>query len=112
MKADQSATLIGNILTNICPFPKAGIVLSAITDHFPIFAQIPDLIYHPKPTSRKLTHRLTSENISRLKENVSVIDWCEVLVMYDSNKYFGMFMEILMHINDEVIPLQTLKYSI
>ena len=35
---DKSSTLIDNIFTNIHPFPKAGVVISDLTDHFPIFA--------------------------------------------------------------------------
>ena len=39
--ANQSATLIDNIFCNILPLPESGIILSGISDHYPIFAQIP-----------------------------------------------------------------------
>ena len=35
---DTSATLIDNIFSNIHPSPRTGIIMSDISDHFPIFA--------------------------------------------------------------------------
>ena len=65
---EQSTTLIDNILTNVYPLPEAGIVLSDITDHFPVFSQIPDFISCPKSTISKLTRNLTSENVNKFKK--------------------------------------------
>ena len=34
--ADSSSTLIDNILFNLQPFPSSGIIISDLSDHFPI----------------------------------------------------------------------------
>ena len=88
---EQSATLIDNILTNVYPLPEAGIVLSDITDHFPVFAPKKDLISCPKSTISKLTRKLTSDNVNKFKQNLSIIHWFEVLVLQYSNEYFDVY---------------------
>ena len=37
---ETSSTLIDNIFCNIQPFPSAGIIISDISDHFPIFTKV------------------------------------------------------------------------
>ena len=80
--------------------------MSNMTDHFPIFTHISDSFQSVQSPRRK-TRRLNTENIIRLKDRLSQIDWEEVLAIQSCNESFNKFIQILMNVYDDVIPEQT-----
>ena len=61
----DSSTLIDLIFSNMQPFPESGIVMTDVSDHFPVFARVPiDLKiehpnnqYHPKYNYNKVNYK-------------------------------------------------------
>ena len=77
--------------------------MSDMTDHFPIFTNISDSFQSVQSPRRK-TRKLNTENIIRLKDRLSQIDWEEVLAIQNCNEYFNKFIQILRNVYDDVIP--------
>ena len=68
--ANQSATLIDNC--NILPLPESGIILSDISDHYPIFAQI-SIKLTTKENFFQKRRKITPENLTTLKNSLAEI---------------------------------------
>ena len=103
--AGQSATLIDNIICNFIPIPESGIILSDISDHYPIFAKIP-----LKRTSKnyylsKKRRKLTAENVTILQE----IDWSFVYSTQNVDLSFEYFMNTINSELDTHIPMRRVK---
>ena len=102
----QSATLIDNIFSNVIPHPESFIVISDISDHFPIFSyfSLSNSVKNGGP--RPLSRRLTPENLARLGISLERVDWSEVLDNDDMNTSYECFLNILDSNMDSNIPLQ------
>ena len=101
---DQSRTLIDNIFTNINPIPKGGIILSDITDHFPVFAIMPHILSsktYPPASTHQLKLGLADQK--RLKEILSVHDWSHILEMDDANNAYDSFIETINSAIDSIV---------
>ena len=96
---DTSATLIDNISSNILPPPKSGILVTDISDHFPIF------ISFPLATSRSNSHS-TQENLTNLKQVLIAYDWSSLFNSYDVNTAFIKIMDIFNTNLEKCIPLK------
>ena len=105
---DHSATLIDNIFCNSQPLPRAGIVVTDISDHFLIFAHFeiiqPDI---NKEKKFRVSRNFTSENIQLLQEKLSSIDWSDV---YNSKENvddsFETFLYIFNDCLNSCVPLK------
>ena len=103
--SEQSSTLIDNIFTNMHPFPHAGVVISDITDHFPIFANFPILQQAQQPS--KIYPRNFSEgNISTFKDRLDEFDWGNIYDMNEVNNCFDDFMDNLTNLFNECLPVR------
>ena len=100
---DSSATLIDNIFTNILPPPKSGILVTDISDHFPVFTHFPLSKNCPKPDYIP-TREYTDENIGNLKQELYSLDWASIFNEHDTNIAFLNFMDILNTNLDKHIP--------
>ena len=102
--ANHSATLIDNIFCNILPAPDSSIILSDITDHFPILTHF--VLKHcenntgTRPSRRRPTH----ENVASLGASLDSADWSSVYNINDVNLSFNNFMHILNNQLDIHIP--------
>ena len=77
---NNSATIIDNIFSNITrQTPKAGIILSDISDHFPIFVKLSMNKSVNKETSNTPFRKITDDNITNLINNLDTTDWSTVL---------------------------------
>ena len=101
---NQTATLIDNIFSNVTPLPEPGIILSDISDHYPIFSKNP-CIQDKKDTQSPKFRRVTPNKIARLKESLEDEDWSEVYDSHDTNTAYNIFMTSLMSHLDRHIPL-------
>ena len=92
--ADSSATLIDNIFSNVIPHPNSYIVLSDITDHYPILTQ-----YNVAPVVKiggppRLIRKVTHDNVARLGASLDNTDWSAVYDNDDVNSSYDIFLNI------------------
>lgn len=107
---NHSATLIDNIFCNMSPLPESGIVLSDISDHYPVFTIVqrtPKTIKIPMQSFRKIT----PTNTAKLKDDLKTLDWSEVYDSQDTNSSYNIFTQILISHLDKHIPLVKSKSS-
>ena len=101
-----SATLIDNIFTNVQPLPESGILLSDLTDHFPVFCHMNIKNEHHTPSPREKVRIINDDNLSLFKESLSNADWTEVFDSSNTDDAFNAFMSTtLFHFNTH-IPLR------
>ena len=85
---NASSTLIDNIFCNVQPYPPSGIVVSDLSDHFPVYCRLSLGKLNCEPRGSKSVRKGTPENIAKLKhkdsfgksENLSKIFFAEILV--------------------------------
>ena len=104
----HSSTLIDNIFTNLKPFPKSGIVVSDISDHFLIFAHFrTGTTCQNTAKKHALRRKFTPENITLLQEKLESTDWSDV---YNENENidqaYNVFFDILNNCLNTCIPLR------
>ena len=102
--ANHSATLIDNIFCNTLPLPDSAIILSDITDHYPItthFSITPPITKtHPLPKRR----RATQENLASLSASLENADWSSVYNSNNVNLSFDNFLNVFNEHLDIHIP--------
>ena len=108
---NNSATLIDNIFSNVIPHPDSYIILSDISDHYPIFTQftLSNSVHGGRP--RPLRRRASPENIARLGASLEHADWSSVYNTDDVNSSYNNFLDILNEELDTCIPLQRDKVN-
>ena len=104
---NTSATLIDNIFSNYQTQLVPGILLSDISDHFPVFSHIPiqklNKNSHTRvPGSRKFTE----ENMNKLKDSLEIADWSNILRSQNADEAFNLFLEEFMTLYNRDIPIQ------
>ena len=67
--------MIDHILTNN-PAPEilSGVIVSDISDHFPVFVELP-VKKKQKKTKVKVSHNFTKYNMENFRKNLSRLDW-------------------------------------
>ena len=100
-----SSTLIDNIFSNVIPHPESYIVLSDMTDHYPIMTYY-TLSQSVKSGPRPLRRKVNCENIARLGASLENIDWSCVYDIDEVNCSYDMFCEILNGQLDICMPIQ------
>ena len=109
---ELSATLIDNIFTNNTPPPEtAGIVLSDISDHYPIFTLSPMNNKSNSPRKYATKRRITEENLSNFQNSLDIADWSTVYQTQDVNVSFDNFMRIIKSNLNTHIPLKKIKLN-
>ena len=109
--ANTSATLIDNFFFNITPHFDSYIILSDISDHYPIMTHC--TVSKPfnnnglYPSRRKIT----VENLARLGANLENTDWYSVYSENEINCSFEMFSSILNNQLDTNMPKQKVKHG-
>ena len=101
-----SATLIDNIFCNTLPLPDSSIILSDITDHYPIMTH-----FNLKPLAKKnyplpKRRRATLENLASLSASFDNADWSCVYDSNDVNLSFDNFLNVFNEHLDAHIPKQ------
>ena len=104
---DTSATLIDNIFTNVLPHPNSAIIISDISDHFPIFSCFH--LQRPLPPIHRQTRRFTPDNIASLRSSLRQTDWSRIHNSRDANEAFDIFNDSLTSLLNEKIPLTKIK---
>ena len=104
--ANNSSTLIDNIFSNSLEFTNSGIIISDISDHFPVYVFSP-LTMKTVSSSPALTRTFSENNISRLKESLAQTDWSQVYNKGNANEAFNVFINLFMNRFNTHLPLQS-----
>jgi hypothetical protein len=104
------ATIIDNLFTSLTSSTnsKSGIILSDLSDHFPIFL----LLYNDvEPVKEKIiTYRSnTIENKNDFTKRLENVDWSKVTNLEDTQKAYTTFHEEVTKCYTQSFPLKTLK---
>ena len=103
---DTTVTLIDNIFVDDISNIRTGIIVSDISDHYPIFAIIPNVKTKSHKYVRSGVRDLSQYNINKLKEQLNSLNWSEVYNTENVNLSYKAFIDkLLLHYNT-IIPLQ------
>ena len=108
---NQTATLIDNIFTNDMQLNDSilnGILLTNISDHFPIFHIVKNMSYSIE-TNALIKRRVNEENIQSFKEKLSEINWDEILMKQDTQHAYDSFQQTFSTLYNECFPWISIK---
>jgi hypothetical protein len=107
-----SATLIDNIVSNVCSDSYiAGIMIADISDHLPVFYVSNDNDSKAKKTfaNTRSYRKITDDGINKLSSALSNVEWSEVYDIADANRSYDLFSNKLANIYNNYIPVVTSK---
>ena len=100
-----TATLIDNIFTNSLDHRSvSGILLSDLSDHFPVFCI--SYVSHASSGSnnRIFTRHITPSAIKLLLDDLSITDWSDIFKLNDVNLAYDYFLEQFSILLDKHMP--------
>ena len=108
----NSFSLIDQIFTNLKnPPPHSGVILNDISDHLVTFTCL-NLKKKINSTPKFKEYRVFSDTcISRFKNDLSNIDWTNVIDKNDANEAFNNFMDTWSFLFDLYFPLKYVKFN-
>ena len=101
---DNSSTLIDNIFCNLQPFPSSGIIISDLSDHFPIFTRV-NLQCNSYNHEVKYIRKNNPSNIAKFREALIAADWTKILHEQDVNTSFNCFVDRFMLLYNKNVPV-------
>ena len=108
---DKTATLIDNIFTNDLQINENifnGILMTNISDHFPIFHIVKSFTFTVENNSFT-KRKINEENILCFKEKLSMKNWDEILAIEDTQCAYDLFYQSFSSLYNETFPLITIK---
>ena len=102
--SNHSATLLDNIFCNSLPLPESLIILSDITDHYPIMSFIHLQHSQNKTYPIPARRRATPENLASLGASLDKLDWSSVYNTEDVDLALDNFTNIFKKHLDDHIP--------
>ena len=103
---DTTFTLIDNIFVDNISNTRTGIIVSDISDHYPIFAIIPNDKTKLHKYDRSGIRDLSQNNINKLKEKLNSLNWSEVFDAENVDLSYRAFIDTLLLHYNTTIPLQ------
>ena len=86
------------------PFPSSGIIISDLSDHFPIFTRV-NLQYNSYNHEVKYIRKNNPSNIAKFREEPIAADWTNILHEQDVNTSFNCFVNRFMLLYNQNVPL-------
>ena len=108
---DVSATLIDNIFTNELTYTiTSGLLINDISNHLPVFAKCRhSCINRQFNKRRQLVRKLDKDSIESLKNDLSFMDWENIMNEMDVDKSYDMFLDVFTERYDKHCPLKKEK---
>ena len=100
----KTATLIDNIFTNSHTKQTAGIIISDISDHLPIFTVIKLSVYRHDHNIQFEKRDYNVKNVQMFKDRLRNENWDEVCISDDVNVSYRSFVNRFVSLYDECIP--------
>ena len=102
----SSKTLIDNIWTNnINAIKTSGVILSTITDHFPVFVSVNLNVVVPVYQSTYMVRKKNRACYEYFENRISNTDWDEISDVVGVEAMYNAFYEQLVRIYNEAFPL-------
>ena len=107
----QTATLIDHIVTNnfIGKSLYQGVLLTDITDHYPIFSITHDDSINLSDDEYIVYRNMKSENFDRFYHRISEIEWTDVINNVSCEHAFTLFHEKMKNCFNQSFPVQKVK---
>ena len=102
---NHSTSLIDHILTNSISLEyNSGVLVSDISDHFPVFIELPSMCQKSKT---KINHarNFSKSNLEKFRTLQNNLDWSDVRGSDDVNISYGIFWDTLKTLFDLNFPL-------
>ena len=108
---DQSATLIDHILTNnfVGTNMYQGVLLSDITDHYPIFCITHDITSDCPENDYIVFRNMKEDNYTAFQRSISETDWSSIINDSTCERSFSKFHEKIKLCYNECFPLKRIK---
>ena len=107
---ENSATVIDNILINDLHNHTAGVLVSDISDHLPVFLIIDDSFEKPQDVGRLGTKRVfNSNNTEHFVNDLNTTDWYFMTSLNDTHSMYNSFINHVLELYDKSFPLQEVK---
>ena len=99
-------SLLDHIWTNFLPFSLSGIIHIGLSDHLPIFINIPQSIDTDK--KHEIRFRIfKNQNHTSFTNDLATLDWSNVLNFQHHNHNFDMFMDKINKLYNKHYPIKT-----
>ena len=107
---ESSATLIDNVLTNDLHNHTAGVVISDISDHLPVFLNI-DNSREKFHDERRCSNKrdFNGKNIEHFVNDLNSTDWSFMTSLNDIHDMYSSFLDHVLKLYDKYFPLQEVK---
>ena len=113
MITSRTATLIDNIFTNSYSKQTAGLILTDVSDHLPIFISTNLTVYQNDDKGTKVNARdVSDENIRNFKNKLCQADWDNVCNSKDVDVSYSCFIDKFNSLYNECFPIKSLKKRI
>ena len=110
--SNTSATLIDNVFTNARCTISSGIILSDLSDHFPIFSHFK---LRNDPISNRDTvnnqRDFSENNMNLFKEELGNVDWSVIYSLHNASEAFDAFMNLVSSKMNSCFPIIQKKRS-
>ena len=109
---DRSATLLDNIFSNNPTRSKSGIILSPLSDHYPVFYIIQNCMHDYESGNVNVKYRLINDStMEHLNIALQNHDFSELLNSEDVNVSFSEFYAVLLSYYNVCIPIKMKNMS-
>jgi exonuclease III len=105
----DTATVIDNILTNDFNNHHAGVLVTDISDHLPVFLVTDNLRENPQNERRNSKRDFSSNHIHNFVDELNQIDWSFITSLNNLHEIYGNFQEHVVKLYDKHFPLQEVK---
>ena len=103
---DSTSTLIDNIFVNNLANITTGVIVSDISDHYPIYALLSDFRVNSRDKFCSSIRDFSDTKLSKLRERLSSLDWSSVYNTDNVNVSFKNFIDTFMLHFNQIIPSQ------
>ena len=101
---ETTSTLIDNIFSNFQPFPSSGIIISDLSDHFPVYTKVGLGKLEPPVTHHKKIRKNNPDDIAKFREALMATDWKDILSDENVETAFDNFVNKFLFLYDENVP--------
>ena len=108
-----SATLLDNIFTNVFMHNiKAGVIISDVTDHYPIYHITKSSLIRNDVNLRKIpTRSFNQTRVQNFYNNLSLVNWNFVTDFDSSNDAYNAFIHKFSHIYNTHFPVRFKRFN-
>ena len=106
----KSATLIDNIFTNVFDNKiKAGICVSDITDHYPVYQVSSSMSIHSNPCKNTCNRSFSESNVRSFVNHLQLTDWNNIVNEDSVTQSYTLFIDKFTNLYDLCFPVRSMN---